>query len=416
MKKKIVIIGGGIIGCLTAIYLKQNNHDVTIIEKGSNLGGILSDHKYQNQIYLKGTQYLDADTEWFKILINLVNDIKVFEYNYGSFTNFGNSKIESSDYALPVFDLKIDKKEYFKSTDKTVSLENRINLYPKKISASLKKFFLNGNINSNEISSICSGNLGVSRIGFRLNNQNLKMLKKENKSIDALFAIKRDEMYKNKLQYALPSNGYSEFFNKLEEKLKKLEIKIEKNSRIFPEWQNGKFEILLNKKKVENDHIFWSGNPTDLIKKFLKKDLDSFVFRTLQVNADILDNSPIKEKFFQVYSEYSKIFRINLYNIRNVPKIGIECFFDKYEMKEILDEAQKILSNFGIKINFQLKSINKNLISRFDIITIKDKQLIEEFLEKTKKTNLLFSPWTTYGRSEKLIKIKENLKYKNLIN
>ena len=242
------------------------------------------------------------------------------------------------------------------------------------------------------------------------------MLKKENKSIDALFAIKRDEMYKNKLQYALPSNGYSEFFNKLEEKLKKLEIKIEKNSRIFPEWQNGKFEILLNKKKVENDHIFWSGNPTDLIKKFFNKDLDSFVFRTLQVNADILDNSPIKEKFFQVYSEYSKIFRINLYNIRNVPKIGIECFFDKYEMKEILDEAQKILSNFGIKINFQLKSINKNLISRFDIITIKDKQLIEEFLEKTKETNLLFSPWTTYGRSEKLIKIKENLKYKNLIN
>ena len=104
MKKKIVIIGGGIIGCLTAIYLKQNNHDVTIIEKGSNLGGVLSDHKYQNQIYLKGTQYLDADSEWFKMLINLVNDVKIFEYDYGSFTNFGTSKINSSDYALPVFD------------------------------------------------------------------------------------------------------------------------------------------------------------------------------------------------------------------------------------------------------------------------------------------------------------------------
>ena len=60
-------------------------------------------------------------------------------------------------------------------------------------------------------------------------------------------------------------------------------------------------------------------------------------------------------------------------------------------MKEILDEAQKILSNFGIKINFQLKSINKNLISRFDIITIKDKQLIEEFLEKTKKQIYFFT-------------------------
>lgn len=416
MKKKIVIIGGGIIGCLTAIYLKQNNHDVTIIEKGSNLGGVLSDHKYQNQIYLKGTQYLDADSEWFKMLINLVNDVKIFEYDYGSFTNFGNSKINSSDYALPVFDLKIDKKEYFKSTDKTISLENRVNLYPKKISTPLKKFFLNGNIKSSEISSSCSGNLGVSRIGFQLNNQNLKKLKKENKNIDDLFAIKRDEIYKNKLQYALPYNGYNEFFNKLEEKLKKLDIEIEKNSRIFPEWQNGKFEILLNKKKVENDHIFWSGNPTDLIKKFSKKDLDSFVFRTLQVNADILDSSPIKEKFIQVYSEYSKIFRINLYNIGDNPKIGVECFFDKYEISEILDEAKKILSSFGIKINFHIKSINKNFINRFDVITIRDKKLVEEFLEKTKKTNLLFSPWTTYGRSEKLIKIKENLRYKNLIN
>ena len=53
MKKKIVIIGGGIIGCLTAIYLTQNNHDVTIIVKENNWGGILSDHKYQHQIYLK---------------------------------------------------------------------------------------------------------------------------------------------------------------------------------------------------------------------------------------------------------------------------------------------------------------------------------------------------------------------------
>ena len=51
------------------------------------------------------------------------------------------------------------------------------------------------------------------------------MLKRKNKSIDALFAIKRDEIYKNKLQYALPSNGYSEFFDKLEEKIKKIRHK-----------------------------------------------------------------------------------------------------------------------------------------------------------------------------------------------
>ena len=83
------------------------------------------------------------------------------------------------------------------------------------------------------------------------------MLKKENKVL-MLYLQLKEMKCTNKLQYTLPSNGYSEFFNKLEEKLKKELSKIRKNSRIFPNGKMEKFEILLNKKKVENDHIFWS--------------------------------------------------------------------------------------------------------------------------------------------------------------
>ena len=42
MKKSIVIVGGGVIGCITAIELKKKGFDITIIDKGQMAeGGIL---------------------------------------------------------------------------------------------------------------------------------------------------------------------------------------------------------------------------------------------------------------------------------------------------------------------------------------------------------------------------------------
>ena len=39
MSKKILIVGGGIIGICSAYYLSKNGHDVTIIDKyGMNSG------------------------------------------------------------------------------------------------------------------------------------------------------------------------------------------------------------------------------------------------------------------------------------------------------------------------------------------------------------------------------------------
>ena len=43
MKKKFLIIGGGMTGCATALYLANNGFDVTICEKNQSLGGIAKD-------------------------------------------------------------------------------------------------------------------------------------------------------------------------------------------------------------------------------------------------------------------------------------------------------------------------------------------------------------------------------------
>ena len=38
-QKKVIVIGGGIVGLSTAYYLKEEGHDVVVLDKGNLIGG-----------------------------------------------------------------------------------------------------------------------------------------------------------------------------------------------------------------------------------------------------------------------------------------------------------------------------------------------------------------------------------------
>ncbi len=83
-------------------------------------------------------------------------------------------------------------------------------------------------------------------------------------------------------------------------------------------------------------------------------ELDSFAFKAIQINSD-LTKSINQTKYIQVYSSKSKIYRIHLYKIKNVSKIGIETFFNKDSIEKILIDCRKILKTFNT--NFMLRII-----------------------------------------------------------
>ena len=416
MKKNIVIIGGGVIGCLTAIYLKKKKHEVTIFEKSNKLGGILNDYELENQIFLKGVQYFDSKDQWAKDIIKSSKCIfKKFNLDTASYTNLNNNKISAENFSLPVFKLKNPKeKNLFKKNLIVKSLKDHIGVYPKNITTLLKKFLKNIDFNSHHLDHQTAGPLGISRINILNQDNSLKKLKIKNTQIDKYYAINWDKIGTHTKKYSVPSLGYNHLFENIEKEMTRLGIKIQKKSIVFPEWKNKKLLLFNNNKKIKNDYIFWTGNPVNLIKKFNDVELDSFAFKALQINSN-LTKSINQNKYIQVYSSKSKIYRINLYKINNISKIGIETFFNKDNVKNILNESRKILKTFNIKIEYDLKTVNKKLLSRFDIFSIKDRISIEDFMKKTKNTNLISAPWTTYARPQKFKAINAYLKLKKLL-
>ena len=177
-------------------------------------------------------------------------------------------------------------------------------------------------------------------------------------------------------------------------------------------WINEKLILEYNKKKISDSLIFWSGNPTKLIYNFNKKKIKSNIFKTFQISANT--SNKLKNFFLQNFSDRSKILRIQTYNSKKNSKIGIEYIFSNRSAIDLVNEAKKILSKLNIKLKVLTKTIVKYPIPRFDVYTVSDQKIINDFQNKTKNSNLLYSPWLIYGRKKKIKKIIDFLSSKKI--
>ena len=97
--------------------------------------------------------------------------------------------------------------------------------------------------------------------------------------------------------------------------------------------------------------------------------------------------------------------RIQTYNSKKNSKIGIECIFSNSSIIDLINEAKRILLKLNIKLKIFNKTIVKYPLPRFDVYTVSDQKIISDFQNKTKNSNLLYSPWLIYGRKKKIKKI-----------
>lgn len=405
-RKKITIVGGGIIGCLVAIHFRKKKYDVTILEQKKFLGGILRDYKIKDDFFLRGCQYLENGIDWIDQLKDISNiKFNNFKYNYASYNIFNNEILFQKGIAVPIFKIKEFSKKNFKLDNiKNISLNDKVSLYPREIKKKLTHFIKNCGLNPKKIHYNCAQNLQISRINIFNSDKKLIDLKKTKLIFDQNLAVSRKVNNQNQLYYSTPLGGYSNLFDNILKNLKKIGVKVILNTKVEPVWVKNKLTLKYDKKHITDSLMFWSGNPTNLIYNFNKKKLQSNIFKTFQINANINSNYG-KNFFLQNFSDKSKILRIQTYTLNKKKKIGIECILTSNSVENLIDETSEILQNLKIDLKILKKTLTKFPLPRFDVYTVSDQKIINDFQIKTKNSNLLYSPWLIYGREKKIEKI-----------
>lgn len=101
--KKVIVLGGGIAGLVSSIILRSKGHQVVLIEKAKQLGGLLGSMKFEEEVFDFGTHILSetGNNELDHILFENVRGnskdwnefkvIKVGNFFNGSFYEFSES-------------------------------------------------------------------------------------------------------------------------------------------------------------------------------------------------------------------------------------------------------------------------------------------------------------------------------------
>ena len=213
--KSFAIIGGGLTGCASALYLKNQGYNVTIYEKDNELGGITKDLNFDKQNYLNGPNYLAPSSlliEQIKKEKFLKKLISIKQILYGSYTDIFGEKNISNDFAHPVSPEKFKKKNFFSNKNK--NLLERIRQYPHKTSGNLISWCSKFDNELEKIHPECSHVLGLGRLNFRNSEKEILKLKKRSKFFDDLLGIPNLNKVNNK--FCIPKNGYNSFFKNLQ--------------------------------------------------------------------------------------------------------------------------------------------------------------------------------------------------------
>ena len=414
-KKSFAIIGGGLSGCASALYLQSKGYNVTIYEKDSKLGGIAKDLEFNKQNYFNGPNYLDPNS----LLIKLIKKEKFFKniihtkkILYGSYTDiFGGENI-SDNFAHPISSEKFIKKNILPFRIK--NLAERIQLYPKKTNKNLTLWCSRFENELVKIHHECSHVLGFGRLHFKNSDKEVLKLKKKLIFFDNLLGIPNLSKVNNK--FCIPKNGYNSFFKFLKKYLENKKVKIKLLTRILLKKKDSKLLLTSSKKDIKADYFIWASNPVPLMNASGIGKLDNPIVKTEVITCNLNHNRVrIKNRYIQVFSKKSNIFRIYIYNLQKKNKIAIELMLNKKknDIKKELKFACKILSKLNYDFKFK-KPIHETKQIRHILFTINDYKKFMKFEKVSKNLNVISGGWYLTGSKAKMDHIQKTIDKLNL--
>ena len=345
MRKKIIIIGGGVAGIIASILLQKKFGNVYLIEQGKKIGGLFCSRTFKNGLtFDHGSHFFKATgiSEIDKIITKGIDKKKWNILGNLKAGSFFKSKLNSNS---PFIDTRLLNKKIYKkgineilkikkNKKKTKNLQEQIltsfgKTFTKHIfEPVIKKKSFKCNLRDLDINT--HYHFGLGKI-LAFNSNESKKIKK-NKIYDSKFSFHSYKEGQSKLSSYYPKKGGSEEWIKLLRKqLVRLGVKIITNTKVnIISHKNKKFNsiILNNGKKISCSKIFWTIHPGMFLKLSnisLKKNFQKKikkVYTTLHHIA--FDRNFLTDVYYiQCYDPKLSTYRVTLYPNANNPNVNI---------------------------------------------------------------------------------------------
>ncbi len=409
--KKFAVIGGGITGCIAALNAVSKGYDVTIFEKEKSLGGILKDVKKDENIFFNSCQYFNPEEKWYKTHIEGNLDFKIFNHRKGSFTDIFDNQIFELNVPNPTCEKKIDLDEIIEKIEKNTkfNLKDRLNFYPRFINDNIFKWVSMHNVNPEDLSWDHPNGFSCGRVFFKENLEEVKLLKKRSKLMDDLLCLPDHERDVHLQQVSVPISGYNKFFDELSKILIKKKIKINLSAVVKPVWDQNNLKIINKGTTHLFDKIFWSGNPTGLIKSFGLPKLDSLNISCKNVYFN-LDGVLKEDTYFQIFSKNIPVSRIYFYTLNDKAKLTVETFSKEFSINHVIKFCRNIISKKNWNLNFVEEKPQAEVFQKkYVVVSTRDRKIINDFIKKTKNSNLIPGCWLIYARDSKINFVIKNI-------
>lgn len=404
--KKIIIIGGGISGCIAAYYLSSKGHNVEIYEKSKNIGGIMRDYQFGNDIFFSGPHYLHSDSFWTKDLLKNKTTkklLKKINYSFGSYTDLFDETVFSRDFAHPTIKTKFKGIKKRKNVSKT--LFDRFKFYQNTISKELIGWCKNFTPNFKNIHVNCKDVMAIGRLYFQNDHKKIIALKNKNIICDNLLGIPNTN-YKV-IEPIIPKKGYNFFFSKFKTFLERKKITINLDSSIKIKKINNKAKLICKGKELKADHFIWCANPVPLFLFLKDTKIDNPFTKAYLAFSNVKKNpNKVKDIYIQIFSKKNYLTRIYIYEINGKTKVTIEGLNPKNNVNslQIMKFTRKLLKKIDPKLVLSNEMKLKNIV-KHNLFTVNDYNSFIEYDKKFQNSKIISGAWHINTREKKINEI-----------
>jgi hypothetical protein len=402
---KVVIVGAGISGCIAALSAADAGHEVTILEMGAKVGGILCDHIYESGRYYRNCQYLNIDTPWCDKLLEQTDlSIEVFPHHYGSWNNLFGEVVVQDDFAqIVVPNLKATP---INGETKYSSAATRLASYPEPISAALLQWGIRWGA-LELLDESCCDVMQLSRVFHRADLSGVIACKREYAASDVLYGVPRSLMQPPaKAQAAaLPLGGWSAAFETIRGAMEARGVRLHLKAPAKAILQYGKIQVESRRELFKSDLVVWCANPNPLIHALQLERLDSPASRMTNVLFDIEGTIPARPMYWQIFSQISPIVRLFTYHLEGRARMTLEAFDSQASSSQLTNQALRFAFDLGLDI--KLKLIDVVPEKRYVLKTLQDKIRLMKLNSAALASNVVPGGWHVYGRNQRLAHIQE---------